>query len=274
MIKRIISFIQKDIVNALRDNMIIYIFIFPILLAVGFRMFLPSLENAVPTFAVESGVQKQVIEKLNEFGNIVLIDGYEILKERVEQSDDVTGIMQRDGRLMILAEGNESEEIIKITEAILDTAARQKTIADFNRQSLNRQSSTVKETAASFLMLFSIMIGGILIGFNMIEEKESGAIRGLSVSPLTFSEYILSRAFTCLCISIFLSVISSFILIGPSADYIKLIVGIVASIIFSVIQGRHCCWITGRKQLIFRQIALRLARRALYRRRMLIAFLP
>jgi len=51
MVKRIFNLLHQDWTNALRDNILLYMLIAPILLAVGARFFLPSLNDNQYTFA-------------------------------------------------------------------------------------------------------------------------------------------------------------------------------------------------------------------------------
>ncbi len=44
------------------------------------------------------------------------------------------------------------------------------------------------------LILTSILVGGFVIGFNVIEEKESGTIKALNVTPMRKYEFIIGRS--------------------------------------------------------------------------------
>ncbi len=46
----------------------------------------------------------------------------------------------------------------------------------------------------SFVVIISFVLGGMIIGFNIIEEKESGALRALMVTPITKNELIFGRS--------------------------------------------------------------------------------
>lgn len=237
MLTRIGSFIEKDITNGLRDNMIIYMMVFPLVLAVAFRLFMPTLQGAKATFAVNRNTGPQFIEKLENYGNVIVLNDYEALVERVERTDDAIGITKVDGRYTVLAEGNEIGGLEEIAGAIIDTITQKEPIAEFKRLSLGRTSSQAKETAASMLILSSIIIGGLLIGLNMVEEKENKAIQGIAVSPMTMFEYIGARAIGALAVAMVLSIASSIILIGFNADYTRIIIGILLSVLFSIIVG-------------------------------------
>lgn len=237
MLKRIYNFIQKDIANALRDNIIIYILIFPIALAVGFRFFIPSLQGAGVSFAVDSSVEKGFVEKLKSYGSVEVFETYDMVAARVDKPDDVPGIIKDGENYIVLAEGNETGEVAVIAGSVIDSITQSKPQAEFQRINLNNNASPVKGISASMLALSAILIAGILIGFNIVDEKESRVIRGLAVSPMTMFEYMAARAIVALVISLVLSLLSSLILVGFGADYMKIILGIVFSLVFGVIIG-------------------------------------
>ena len=55
----------------------------------------------------------------------------------------------------------------------------------------------------SFVVIISFVLGGMIIGFNIIEEKESGALRALMVTPITKSELIFGRSIMGIVIPLF-----------------------------------------------------------------------
>ena len=92
-VKQIVSLLRQDLTNSLRDNLVLYMFVAPILLALGARVFLPALEDTRLTFAVESAVDANVIAELEELGDVELLESREVVIERVERNDDVPGIV-------------------------------------------------------------------------------------------------------------------------------------------------------------------------------------
>ncbi len=238
MLRRIGSFIRQDFVNILRDNIGLYMIAAPLIMAVGFSFFIPSVQGAQLTFALEKTMPQAIIETFQEHGRVELIDGKTSLQERVERSDDVIGIYQNpDGDYVLMAEGNETGDLVRVSAAVLDRALQSEPPAVFLRSSLNRDPSLMRETTASMLVLGAILIAGILIAFNIIDEKESRALAALAVSPLHMREYIGARGVLVLVTSLVLSVATAIIIMGFALNYGLLILAIVISTGLGIILG-------------------------------------
>jgi ABC-2 type transport system permease protein len=70
MFKRIINLMRQDWTNAVRDNILLYMMIAPLLLALGARFFLPSLNQNQYTFAVQSSLNSELVHRLDQIGKI------------------------------------------------------------------------------------------------------------------------------------------------------------------------------------------------------------
>lgn len=230
MIKRIYNFILKDMTNALRNNMIIYVILFPILLAVLMNLLIPSVEQMKLTIAVDSRAEEWVIERLKDYGKVELFDSQEQIRERVLELDDVSGIIRDGEEYVVLFEGNETGEAEEIATALMNSVLSDKTKAEFKHISLNKDNSAMKETSGSILVLTAIIVAGLIIGFNIIDEKESKVIKALAVSPLRLFEFIISHSLLSIVIALILGLISSYTLFGPMIDYWKLIIAIICTV--------------------------------------------
>ena len=89
----------------------------------------------------------------------------------------------------------------------------------------------------SFVVIISFVLGGMVIGFNIIEEKESGAMRALMVTPITKSELIFGRSIMGIVIPLFHALVVTLIFDIPGIDYLKLIIVSAVSSIIGVVVG-------------------------------------
>ncbi len=237
MLKRILNFIKADIVNATRDNIILYMLIAPVLLALLSRLFLPTLQNVNLTFAVDRHAGQEVINQLKAYGNIELYDTDLQVRERVERPDDVGGIIGNGEKYTILMEGNEGKDFDAIYTSIMDRILRDSPLAQFEHISLGVPESPIRGLFTSFLLLSAVMIAGLIVGFNLIDEKETRAIQALAVSPIKIFEYIIARGVLVLLMALILSLLTSLIMVGFAADYAKLVVGVLFSAALAVALG-------------------------------------
>jgi ABC-2 type transport system permease protein len=89
----------------------------------------------------------------------------------------------------------------------------------------------------SFVVIISFALGGMVIGFNLIEEKESGAMRALMVTPIAKNELIFGRSIMGIVIPLFHALTATLIFDIPNIDYLKLIIVSVVSSIIGVVVG-------------------------------------
>lgn len=231
MLRRIFIFLFKDFVSAFRDKIPLYLILFPLIVAGIMKLFLPSLESGVITFVIDkNSVENIIIYRLDDFAEIEYQEGKEKVIKRVEDFDDVIGIVKENGKYNAILEGNETGEIKEITEMILDSVLKEKDAIEFIRESLNNTNSFIAEYFISMLILASILMSGLVYGLRMVDEKETKTISALAVSPLRMIDYIISISIFTLIMSIFLSIASTFILLGAKVNYLELLIGIVVSL--------------------------------------------
>ncbi|RSK28543.1 ABC transporter permease [Bacillus sp. HMF5848] len=237
MIRRIMFFMRKDITNALRDNIIIYGTLFPILLAFIMGFFIPNVQNMKLTVAVADNVDQVIVEGLQQYANVELYEGREEVLARVERPDDLAGIVQENGEYVILLEGNEGKDAGDIAETLLSMIVSDQPQANYEFVSLEKTNSSLIEVSGGLLLLTSILIGGYIIGFNMVHEKETKAVRALSLTPLKTSEFLWAHTLLCLVFSVVLGVIASFILVKGGVNYWEVLVSLIATTGIGMILG-------------------------------------
>jgi len=237
MIKRIKNMIQKDIVSARRDNIILYTLLAPIIIAIIMTLVVPTVETSTVSFAVESSLDNSIADQIDHYGEVESFATRQQVINRVEAYDEAIGVIETRNGLEIILEGNETGEVAEIAYSILNHITREGPEADFSYSYLEQTSSFIKEYTAIMVILMIIMVSGVMAGFNIIDEKESGAIRALAVTPLRLYQYILSRVVIVLFLSMVLSLICTAILLGASFSYIKLIIGTIFSSSLGVLLG-------------------------------------
>ena len=157
MLRRIVNFIRQDFINIIRDNIGLYMVAAPLIMAIGFSFFIPSVQSAQLTFALDQAMPVEVVETFQLHGRVELFESKTSLQERVERSDDVIGVyLNTAGEYALMAEGNETGDPVRVTAAVLDRALRQEPSAAFTWVSLERDPSLMRETTASMLVLGEI----------------------------------------------------------------------------------------------------------------------
>lgn len=194
--KRIVSIFRRDVSSSIRDFLIVYMIIAPILLAIGLKFFIPSATSASLQFAIDNKLGNEVIQEFDKYGKVEVYSSLEEIKNRVNKIDDIAGITKSDkGKFKIILEGNESHDTKEIPLKIIRSIVSGKEIdANYFVNDIGIQMSPVAWIGGISIIITAITIGGILIGLNIIEEKESKTIKALNVSPMNRFEFILGKS--------------------------------------------------------------------------------
>lgn len=230
MWKRIFKYMQKNITTSRRNNMVIYIVLFPIVLALGMNFFMPAVTETEVKIAVDRGVGEDFIQKLENYGEVEVYDTVSDVKRRVKKVDDVSGIIKQQDQYVVLLEGNEPEAAEEMSRAVLDHILTPAKNVSYQHTTLEDNNNIMKEMGGGLLLLTVILIAGLVVGFNIIEEKETKSVRAISVSPLRLSEFILSHVFLATILGIILAILPGLILVGMTINYWQVITGTICTI--------------------------------------------
>jgi len=210
-VKRIVSIFKRDVSSSIRDFLILYMIIAPVLLAIGLKFFIPSATSASLQFAVDGRLGDEIIEEFQRYGKVEVYSSLDEIKNRVNKIDDIAGITKNDeGKFKIILEGNESHDAKEIPGKIVRSIVSNKSIdIDYTVQDIGIKMSPIAWIGGISLIITAITMGGILIGLNIIEEKESKTIMALNVSPMRRLEFILGKSI----IGILIPIIDVFIIL-------------------------------------------------------------
>ena len=204
-IRRILSVARRDLLSSLRDRLLGYLMLAPLLLGVGLRFFLPSIGAASLSFALGPGVGAEVVETIRTYGAVSLHDDLAALEDRVAAGDDVAGIARdAGGGLYVILQGDESHDTVELSQAIVRAIEHGLAPSVVVTESdIGAVRSPVATYGFIMLAMTSLMMAGFVIGFNVIEEKESDTLRALTVTPLRRGEYIAGRSLVGLVMPLF-----------------------------------------------------------------------
>jgi len=195
MAKRVFALAKRDLTSALRDFILVYGLLAPFLLALILRAFLPAVGGASINLVVTPDVGQEVTGRLAAYGSVEVVADRQALERRVLALDDAAGIVREGETYRVVLEGNEAAATSVLPALVLgDMAALGAAAVTITETDLGRVASPLKPLLAIFLALLSMLIGGMLIGFSIIEDKETGTLTALAVSPLSRAEYVAGRS--------------------------------------------------------------------------------
>ena len=234
---RIRARLAADWAMARRDPISLYILLAPIIFAVLIRAFVPGLGSGTPTFAVLESVPLPAREILARHGQIVLFPDQESLEARVNRPDDVPGFVPERNSVTMLLQGDEAEASGQFFRLVLLDVIAGGGVLNVSDAPEGDGSSMLLRYLAIVVLMTTVLLGGMQTGFLLVEDRSSGAIRALAVSPLRLRDYLVARYLYSLAQSGFGMVAAAYIMLGASVA--------LPSLLLTVLVGGLCGTLVG-----------------------------
>ena len=232
--KKIFSIILQDLLNAIRNNMLILSILGPIFLAIIIRLYLPSSDNVNLKFSVNSKAPESFVKKLSEFWDVEVKDSKEDIISRVNGIDDITGVIYQDSTYNILFEGDEIVEFKNGVKAVIENTISPIRRFHFDHKAVSENRFYNKEFFTVILVFSSIFLAGMVIGFNMVDDKESEIIRAVFITPVNFWNYICARCFSIAVLVFPMCVICVIIVCGFRLDWFKFLITLLLGVLIAL----------------------------------------
>jgi ABC-2 type transport system permease protein len=117
------------------------------------------------------------------------------MEKRINQMDDIIGITQDEtGQFVLIREGNESGESQWVASQIIDQLNGGTSDVAFEYSDIGTKLSAVSIYGTGSVILMAIVMAGMVIGLNMIDEKEARTISALTVTPMSKMEFIIGKS--------------------------------------------------------------------------------
>lgn len=231
MFDRILTMIRKDVRTGGHDQIVLYMLASPILLGVGLALLMPVLERATPGFAVDAALDETRIEALAKLGPIERLASRADVEQRVLERDDVLGVVGRAGGYEVLIEGDEPESLRALPAAAIEHGLELEASTPPTGPSALRKISTA-------LLAYTItVIVGLMLGFAILEEKQTETHRVYAVSPLRFGEYLAGKLGLGLVLSLLLVIPAVALPIGLQVDWLAIVALTLAGLPFGLALG-------------------------------------
>ncbi|MFP4112960.1 MAG: ABC transporter permease [Spirochaetota bacterium] len=253
---RILSIIKFDLTNALRDSMVVYILVAPLLLAGGLRLFLPSFEGSEVTYAVQAptsvaqvaadsesatpteaerrtllSAATRLSARLEDYGRVETYETAESVRDRVLRTDDVGGFVLDPGAdppWSVVLEGNEGAESEAVMRSVLLAATAVDPPAEYAVTQTDSRSP-FKEYASVGLVMLASLIGGLAVSFAMIDEKEQNVTRAFTVTPMSGFDYFAARGILAAVVGFVVATVGHLILVGTTVPFGRFVLALVVS---------------------------------------------
>lgn len=239
MIKKIYAVTKRDIKAGLRDHMIIYIIIAPFLLAFLLKAMTTSVSSISLNVAIDSSIESPLVEYLEDLSYVEAFDNIDKIKERVDHTDDIFGLVKEGSTYDIIQQGNETEGMAEMLSYIINSYENQdlELPVEVRISDVGWTLSPLKQYGGSLLTIFITVFGGMIILINLVEEKQEKTLAAVNVSPIKRREYVIGKGLLGFFIPIIHGVGIMAILNYGTINYLMVTVVILSLALISVIIG-------------------------------------
>lgn len=239
MFKRIWIIFLRDVKVNTREFLTLYILIFPILFGIGINLLAPSINDTTVDLALLNGETSEMIGYYEEFAKIEQFDDLEALEKRINERDNIVGIVPGDNGHYILAQGNEPESVTEFAKMIKTFHDLDVSIEDTNTtlHDFGKTKPPFKAMFVNMSLIMTSVLAGMIIAVNIIEEKGDNTISAMNLTPTSRATFIMGK---CV-IGVFMSIygcIAILLLTGyGSANMGQAVLAILGCTIVSILVG-------------------------------------
>lgn len=205
MIQKMLLIFKRDFKVSIRDFMSLFMMFIPVIMAVAINFFAPGIEDTTVNLACIKGENPQMVAYLQQYAKVDLLADYSAVEQRVMKRDDYVGIVGKGSDAVILTQGNEPEETVNFAKML-------KTFFEYDRQVENStavieefgvKTPPIKMMWANMGILLMMVLSGMLISLNIVDEKMDNTASAINVTPISRMAWIFGKSL----IGIFMSLI-------------------------------------------------------------------
>ncbi|MDD2573083.1 MAG: ABC transporter permease [Bacillota bacterium] len=240
MIRKILMIFKRDMKVSVRNFITLYIIVVPVIFAVIINIFSPGINDTTVEIVLLKGENSDQEEFFKQFANIELIDTVENIEKRVKKRDNIVGVLPGENdEYFILTQGNEPDYVVDYVRNLTafdhygigleDSMAE---IIDYGRD-----IPPLKKLMVNVAVMFTSILGGMIIALNIVEEKTENTISSIHVSPVSRMGFIAGKSV----IGVFIPIVGTFLMLMITGfrniNYFHALLMITTSCIISILIG-------------------------------------
>lgn len=238
--RKVFSVFKRDIKIALKDPMAIWIGIAPIIIAIIVALISPGINDSMLNLAVDSSIDKIYVDKIGNYANVEFYDNVKDIERRVLRRDEVIGIVKKGSGVELIAQGNESENGLKLAKTLnslyeLDGLVTAESGSRLSFFTFNQKIPPLKLALSVSILLLTTIISAMVIALGLVDEKTDKTIKAANVTPIKQTVYVFSKSIIGILTLLFSSIVSLFVLGMFDINWFQMIIMILISGILSVI---------------------------------------
>ncbi|MDD4438942.1 MAG: ABC transporter permease [Tissierellia bacterium] len=212
MIRKIFLIFQRDLKTSVRNFISLYILVVPVIFAIMINVFSPGINDTTVEIALLEGDNSKQEVYFSQFAKVEVLKTVEDVEERILKRDNIVGVLpEENGEYFILRQGNEPDYIIDYVRNLttfdhFDIGIEESTaeIVEYGRD-----IPPLKKIMVNVAVIFTSIMGGMIIAINIVEEKVDNTISAIHLSPVSRIGFIAGKSL----IGVFVPIVGAFILL-------------------------------------------------------------
>ncbi|MBF4695877.1 ABC transporter permease [Fusibacter ferrireducens] len=240
MIKKVGIIFLRDLKASFRNFLTLYIIIVPVIFAVIINVFSPGINDTTVEIVLLKGENQEQSAYLTQFAKVEWRDSLEAIEDRIRKRDHIIAILpnQKD-EYYILTQGNEPDYIVNYVKKLaafdhfdIGMADSMAEIVDYGRD-----IPPLKKIMVNGAMIFTSILGGMIIALNIVEEKTDNTISAIHLSPVSRMTFIAGKSL----IGVFVPLVGSILILIITGfggiNFFHVLLMVLTSCIISILIG-------------------------------------
>lgn len=240
MIRRILLIFQRDLKISVRNFITLYILVVPILFAVIINVFSPGINDTTVEVVLLKGENQKQSDFLEQFAKVESMDTIDEIEKRVMKRDNIIGVLPgKNNEYYILNQGNEPDYVVDSVKMLITFDYYDIDIDDSLAEIIEygRAIPPLKKIMVNVSMIFTSVLGGMIIALNIVEEKTENTISAIHLSPVSRLEFIAGKSL----IGVFVPIVGSLLILLITGfrdiNYFHALLMVSTSCIISILVG-------------------------------------
>lgn len=214
--KTLLTSIGREFKLIFRNGISIFMVAAPAILALVFILVFGAVNETTLQLAVDDSVSAAEQAKLERIADVERFDDAARMEARIRATDAVVGVTVEQGEARVIFEGNEGESFISGTSELVGLAlSAPETLPAYQSVPVAVKGGMAYNLSMIGMLLMSLFIGGA-VGLSIVDERESGAIRAVAVSPMRLSGFIASKLLPALLLGL-IGISAAALIIGKAS---------------------------------------------------------
>lgn len=215
--KMLITSIGREFKLIFHNGISIFMVAAPAILAFVFILVFGAVNETTLRFAVDETVSPRMQSQLEQIADVERFADQDRMDVRIRATDAVAGVRMEQGEAQVIFEGNEGESFISGTSELVGLAlSAQATLPAYRSEPVEVKGGMAYNLSMIGMLLMSLFIGGATVGLSIVDERESGVIRAVAVSPMRLSGFIASKLLPALLLGL-IGISAAALIIGKAS---------------------------------------------------------